>query len=295
MVTIIRVLKLAVLVLLALAMTVTSWLHMLGWGVERSLLNPAYYRGLLKAVDIPGHLRSQVSAQVGEGEEMPEEMRGVLLDGLDAALDPEWLSEQLLLALDDIIPYVKGERATMTAVLDLTVPKARFQQAVAGWETTGPDMMGAEDPVEGLLQGFPDQFSLAELTGEIPPEIFDHLAVFQRGRRIFLIAPYFLLGGFLVLQCLLAGPTGGAKWFGATALLAGLFFAAGLLIGGRVFAASSLFIPAGLPIEPTELQGAVDLTLRCFSRLPLTYALGGLLLLAGGIVLGRMRGGTVPA
>ncbi len=268
-------LKILGLILTSIILVITGWVYQAGMGMERTVFNTDYYRSLFQDVGLPPFLYqglqelgipSAAGARGSTGTTREDVTPGEA--ALMEAFSEEWMQEQFLIVIDDILAVLDGEQESLTGAIDLREVKERLRHA--------PD---AE--LQAFAADWPDQLLLQDVIGtETGAWNQFQKAIFplQQARRIFRFAPYIVFA-FLFLFCLLmAGFAGALKWFGAAALVSGIPFWMILQAGGSLIAA--LFPPE----ITNEMQPVLRHIVTSISAVSLVYAGAGLALLVVGIM-----------
>lgn len=308
-----KVLNILVLLLVFLLSITVGILYLAGMGVERTILNPDFFDRLISDQEIPKHLNTMIremrelplELEEDEGEEMPPAIAKVLMGGLADALSIDFLDHNLRIVVRDVLGFVRGDQPALAAVIDLEGAKERLRDGfVSGLEELpeedkqmfmddmdGAPAMSCDEIADMMLAeiDIPDSLNLAEMADEVlTPEHLETIAQFQTYRGYALVIPYLVLGVCLVLCLLLAGIAGGLKWFGLAALVAGTAVATGLTLAMTFIVVPFLAAPdlaQELPLDPGILLGVVEYTVGEMRTIPIIYAVAGLALIVGGVVL----------
>lgn len=332
-----RGLKIFLLFLLAILLFANSWIYLAWIGVERTALNSGYYRDLIVETGFTRIVHRELQAALpnmildtlvnsiirnmfeenleaeGENEEREELIKklkaelektlrlrlSLVFSPLFNTFDPVWAEEQLLLAIEDILDLVKGDKDKLTTVIDISTKKMELKQKLIGGLQALPEEKLEEMAIEPediemmvaqivTVLDIPDQLILAEYAADLPAEADEAFTSLQVFRRLFGFWPYLIFALLLFLFLFLAGASGGLKWFGTVTFLCGAFFIIGLqavrLAYSAQFPKASVIVMADLPLPPELLHNVVSLTLSRVTAPPAAFAAAGLFFLAGGFL-----------
>lgn len=285
-----KALKLSSVILLSIMMVLTGWFYLTGLSAERTMLNRTYYQNLAHETgfiaeahqELKGALSSLVVEVVTselerEAEvELTAEEREIIHGGLDLitlamaeVFYEEWLEDHFLLITDDVLDLLNGEKQDLTSVINISEGKDRMEEKlIASLEILPADLRDKLNipvaHVELIVDrfmgeiAFPEEFQLAYLMERGGDSVSEDVEIvvsnLQNVRRLYRYLPPVFFPIFLLLFILLAGPAGGLKWFGATAL----FISSTFFVGIRLV--QSVFIPvlfSGNEVDLTLSPGLI--------------------------------------
>ncbi len=321
-----KVLKIFALILILLFTVISGWIYMSWMGMERTFLNHSYYRDIVSSEVIFPDMVDTVLHNVyfsegcpccaGNDEDMqlPPDMQeealeefNIITNAFHAAFPEEWLEEQYLLVVDDVLALVRGEQESVTVTIDLQDRKERFRDEIINQmekhlsdEETGNIEATREEleTLAGVLSeemDLPEQIEVADITEHVlNPQAEQAIYNTQIFRQNFFLF-YFAFVLFIALNFLLAGISGGLKWFGAAALIAGSTFLGGIYLF-RIMVFEPLVTNFGLwiPIEPAVISSISTQTLHVMSVVPLVFVAFGLVSLVAGIVVAKKQKADTP-
>jgi len=310
-VSFIKAFKIIVLVILSVVMFVVSTAFFVGQGVERTALNRSFYEGLVREKGLAAYVHSeiekvisddlvkQIEESLGTGEEMPEFAKEVavsLTQKVADIFDEQWLADNCLTAIDDVLAVVEGKQQELSASIDMAEQKEELLQFKAQQITKTLNEMGLEIPQEEIGQiaeqfmaEVPDKIYLSELIGEgIPDDVKITFGYIRIARWYFSFLPYIFFTVFLALCLLLAGVFGGMKWFGANLLAPGALFLTGVQVIPRIILKPLLIdikITEFITLDPDKAFDYAMYTINRFSLVPFIFVIAGIVLIALGIIL----------
>lgn len=316
-----KILKTLALVVLFIIFVVAGGIFLLGKGIEATLLQTSFYEKIVREAEVAPVLTDAIlegiEDQAGsEFEQLPaenrEEMQRILEDSFSRALTEEWAEETLLMVIDDVLSYVKGEQDELTAVIDLSERKAIIQENIqaetqaeveaeverqiqqreipAGMEDRARSQLEAEispridTAVSGMMNNIPDAISLAQLLEAKgnSQEIKAAVNRFQQTYGYFDVISYAVLIVLAGLMLVLAGFFGGLKWVGTGMIVTGL------LRFGTLFGAEqslpAIINNAAPGLKTEKLNILIDPLFTQMYNITWIYAGIGLLLLLVGII-----------
>lgn len=305
--------KILALLFIAALLVLNGWFYLAGMVVEHTILSSDYYRKLNQKIGFVDQIYDAALAEMKEelSAEIPpgtaEKIREKFLESFDEifldAFPREWFEDNLLFALDDCLSFIKGEEDVLTFVFDQRENKMRLEETLR----TIPDQLALDFPkdsepplefgidvaIEGIMQELElqnNQVTLAELLEEdlSSPETMETIDWLQFYRRIVLRLPYLIWAIFLVLNCLLAGFSGGLKWFGAAAVFAGSTLLVPLQLFRFMFTSGfRAMVETDLPLSAETFVSATAYTFSRASLISVSFAIIGLFFLAAGIIIGK--------
>lgn len=288
-----KFLKILLLIILSLFMVLFSILFMANLALERTVLNFDHYKNVTEEFNLFTQIHENVEAELIPEEVDPDEMQEeekAMFDVLREVFEPQWLQEQTLIVLEDVLTYTKGETEELTATIDFSDRKVILEEKIA--ETIvaqeGLPLQEAQEAAEDIAKDIelPEDIVLSEM---IPEEAQGVLDIVILVRTYSVVVSIAVLAFLLILMLLLGGFTGGLKWFGTSMLIPGIVllialigFNSTLTIG---FARNFVDIPTGFTFAIDVLK----YTLRQMLVIPLVYSSTGLILIILGAVLGKKK------
>ena len=312
-----KVLKIFALILILLFTVISGWVYMAWMVTEITFLNPSYYRDIVSSESIFPDMMDTVLHNVyfsegcaccaGNDENIPQspdmqeealEEYNIITNAFHAAFHEEWLEEQYLLVVDDILAMVRGEQESVTVTIDLQDSKERFRDEIVNQmekqlaDEKADNFEASPEELETLAgaltedMDLPKQIEVAEITEHVlNPQLEQAIYNTQIFRQYFFLF-YFAFVLFFALNYFLAGISGGLKWFGAAALFAGSTFLGGIyLFRIMVFEPLVDYYGFWVPIEPAVISSMSTQTLHVMSAIPLVFVAFGLVSLVAGVVL----------
>ncbi len=304
------VLKVFLLVLLSLLLIIGGWLYLAAMGTETTLLDTDYYRNILHETELTSIIYSEIEYILPEllfadkaadedydhedEEGLMQDRMGIILRAFTTAYDSLWLEEQLLTIIDDVLAMIKGEKPGLTASIDLENRREQFLNEITAELDKLPaetrEILDITDEDIALMWdelGLPAQLMVGDLIeGNIPNEELQRAISIQRlSRFIFFYLSYALFAVFLLFFFLLAGVSGGFKWFGASVL----FFSSTFLVGLQVLRlllteVAIASIPDYISFPTGMFQTAINYTITRISIVPLICLAIGLVFLIIGMI-----------
>ena len=293
----------------------------MAWMVtEKTFLNPSYHRDIVTDEIIFSNIMDTMLHNVyfsdgcacctNDDGDIPlspsiqeQELKetNIIANAFHTAFHEEWLEEQYLLIVDDILAMVKGEQESVAGKIDVQDNKERFREEII--EQTEKHLSEEVDKIESIPEDFetlavalsdvmdlPEQLEVANTTEQfLTPQMEKAIYNIQIFRQYFFLF-YFAFVLFFVLSYLLAGKFGGLKWFGAAVLFAGLTFLGGIyLFRMMVFDPFVDLYHNWVPLEPAVISSLSSQTIHAMSIIPLLFGAFGLALLVGGIVAAKKQ------
>lgn len=303
-----KIFKRIVAVLALVMLVFAGWVYMASMGVERTALNSNYYRELVNEKEVIYHVHgilqenikenitdemsaaeeaTEIPEDIEEKEaEVPEEFLELVFDSLGKAFDSEWLEEQAIIAIDDMLAFIKREQESPTAVIGLEDVKERFRQILIDRSDElgelGINEQGEppEETVDEILKemDMPDQIALAEIVGE--SELIENIIPrIQTYRFYFLFVSYIIFALLLGLVSYTKGLSQGIKWFGITVFASGLTFLIGIHIARAVYLTPLISGVEDFVLDPEVSSAVVRYTILRMSTVPIIFSGLGLVLL----------------
>jgi len=305
--------KIFLLVLLSLLMIIGGWLYLAAMGVETTLLNTDYYRNIFRKTELPSLIYNEMEHILPEilhadmaaaenieytGEEgLIDDRMGIILRAFTTAYDSVWLEEQLIIIIDDLLATVKGEKSGVSAFIDFEKGREQFFTEINTELDKLPaetrEMLDITDEEIAKLwgeSGLPAQIMIGDLIEEnIPNEELQRVISIQRlSRFLFFYLSYALFALFLLFFCLLAGVSGGFKWFGSSVLFFSSTFLVGLQILRLLLAEVAIAnIPDYIAFSTAIFQTTINYTITRMSLVPLICLAVGLAFLIMGMIANK--------
>ncbi|MFO7952180.1 MAG: hypothetical protein R6U91_05180 [Bacillota bacterium] len=321
-----RGLKKILLLLISVIVIITGWVYLAGLCIENTMLSSSYYHDMMEETELASSLHAELKETLPDmiAKEMTTEMEKQLdntevsdfeqevtrtmlelfTKALADTFDEDRFEDQLLLVIDDLIAFIKGEQQELTATIDIKENKEDIREKMtARIENLPPPVKERMEIPDNQTEKFvdeiltkmnlPDQIHLNEIireeNGELANELEQSISTVQSFRGIYLYLPYITFALMLMSCILLAGLSSGLKWFGA----ATIFFSATFLLGIHLFPEiiEQLVLPSlesELPLNEEMHQTFFVYTLNNVTLLPLISGAVGLVLLLGGWLSGAL-------
>jgi len=312
----VKTLKLIVLILLTIVFIVYGMGFMMYSGINKTLLDQQYYRSVVGdygiSATVHGELENMIPPIVREGltggspVTDPKEKAAVdtqvalISTAITDALDEAWIEEQTVMVTDDVVDLLNGEKASLSAVIELKGKLNEIEQNIAtGLEKlTDAELfamfgaprayvpMIAEQIVDTL--GLPESLVIADVVDEMAPGTLD-MVVGYLGTMdtLFGILFWGVIIVFLVL-CIVFWKVGrGLQWFGVSIVLTGGIFL-GLISYISNFSNMERLSGAdleSLPLDSSTLQNIISFTFSEMKLMPILFLVGGIVLFFLGLVV----------
>lgn len=286
-----KILKIFLLILLSIFTILFSLVFMLNLGLERTLLNIDHYRSITHEFDlfdqIHENLEEELIPQEVPEEEIDEEGQE-MLNIIREVFEPQWLQEQTLMVLEDVLTYTKGQSEELTSEIDLTERKELIESKIAETIAQQEDVpMGeAQEMAQEVIAEIelPENIVLSEILPEEAEGIIDTVILV---RSYSVIASIAILVLVLLFMLLFGGLSGGLKWFGASMLIPGSV----LLVALIGFNSSiNINLVRNFVDIPTGFAFIIDVlryTIRQIYLIPGLYSATGLILIVLGSIIGK--------
>ena len=311
-----KTLKLIVLILLTIVFIVYGMGFMMYSGINKTLLDQQYYRSVVGDYEISamvhGELKTMIPPIVREGltggspvtdpkkKAAVDTQVALISTAITDALDESWIEEQSVMVTDDVVDLLNGEKASLSAVIELKGKLDEIEQNIAiGLDKlTDAELfamfgaprayipMLAEQIVDTL--GLPESLVIADVVGEMAPGTLD-MVIGYLGTMdtLFGILFWVVIIVFLVL-CLLFWKVGrGLQWFGVSTVLTG-----GMFLGLTSYLSnySNMERLSGadlesLPLDSSTLQNIISFTFSEMNLMPILFLVGGVVLFFLGLVV----------
>lgn len=311
-----KTLKIIVLTLLTIVFILYGMGFMMYRGIDKTLLDQQYYRTVVGEYEIAstvhGMLGDMIPPIVRDGltggsavtdatqKAAVDKQVDLISTAIIDALDEAWIEEQAVMVSDDVVDLLNGEKASLSAVIELKGKLAEIEQNIAiGLDKLSDaelfGMFGAPrayipmiaEQIVGKL-GLPESLVIADLADEMASDTLEMVRGYLGTMdAIFGILVWVVIIVFLVL-CLLFWKVGkGLLWFGATTALTG-----GLFLGFISYVSnfSTLERLAGddlssLPLDSSTLQNIIGFTFSEMKLMPILFLIGGVVLFFLGLVI----------
>lgn len=294
-------LKLMLLIFIFILLVATGWAFQVGISAERTIMSSSFYRDMISRTELVPYIHAALQEQLYSeiSAVMPGNLATVVTTVLMTVFDEQWVGEQTLVVVDDLLGYLKGRQGDFEAVIDLRDKKEQLRLGIRGALDMIPrqvimmmgfDPLDLEEMAAGLINELPmpDEIKVKHIiTGqEERGNIYNSLDQFKRIRilYLYLLYPVFLFLFFLASK--LTGVAGACKWFGGAALISGVTLSLVLQLVRSYYLLPllSAIVPGWLP-EPELLLPAARFAVDNSAAFSLYYTLGGLLLmLTGGLL-----------
>ena len=309
-------LKIVVLALLTIVFILYGIGFMLYSGINKTLLDQRYYRTVVGEYEIASTVHDLLkdmippcvrggltggSAVTDAKEKAAVDKQVTLISGaITDALDEAWIEEQTVMVTDDVVDLLNGEKASLSAVIELKGKLSEIEQNIAiGLEKLSDielfAMFGAPrayipviaDQIVGKL-GLPESLVISDLVDEMAPGSLEtatrYLGIMD---GIFGILVWVVLVIFLVLCLLFWKVSKGLLWFGfSTALSGGLFLGLIRYISNlktiERLAGADL---GSLPLDSSTLQSIIRFTFSEMNVMPILFLVGGFVICILGLVI----------
>ncbi len=295
-----KFLKIFLLVILAIFFIFFSFVYMLGVGVDRTLLNIDYYENIVEEYNIFENLHQNLRDEfLVETQESPVDKETKLVnEALVKTFSPEWIEEQSLIILEDVILYVKGDKEEIDTKINLSEKEDKYKEAlIQGFsdldyinndiEGLNPEALASEILAE--MDFMQEDIYIGEVVEEEAPEIMEFLDSAKMIRGYFPIIAYVTMGIVLVIMCLLATLPGGFNWYGASMLIAGAKLFAILFLSNHFINSSMIQEVGDIPLEAGVVASVISRTTSQIMVIPLVYGAIGILLIIIGTLLKKAK------
>ncbi len=293
--------KILLLVIIFVLLVAVGWVFQIGISAERTIMNDSFYRDMISRAELSPYIHAALQEQLYSevSAVLPDNLAKVVTRVLVTVFDEQWVEEQTLVIVDDLLLYIKGHQGDLNAVIDLRDKKEQLKSGITGVLDLIPrqvvmmmgfDPLDLEEMAAGLINELPmpDELSVKQiLAGQAEGgSIYNSLDQFKRARFLYLFLPYplFVLLSFLAYK--LAGAAGACKWFGGAALISGVILSLSLQLGRSYYLLPllSAIVPGWLP-EPELLLPAARFAVDSAAAVSIYYTLVGLILmLTGGLL-----------
>gem|GEM_PF-5222073 len=273
---------------------------MLGVGVDRTLLNIDYYENIVEEYNIFENLHQNLRDEfLVETQESPVDKETKLVnEALVKTFSPEWIEEQSLIILEDVILYVKGDKEEIDTKINLSEKEDKYKEAlIQGFsdldyinndiEGLNPEALASEILAE--MDFMQEDIYIGEVVEEEAPEIMEFLDSAKMIRGYFPIIAYVTMGIVLVIMCLLATLPGGFNWYGASMLIAGAKLFAILFLSNHFINSSMIQEVGDIPLEAGVVASVISRTTSQIMVIPLVYGAIGILLIIIGTLLKKAK------
>ncbi len=294
--------KTILLIIIFLLLIPVGWAFQAGLTAEHTVLNSDYYHDLLNQTDITGDFHGMLEDRLFRdiSDQLPENLANVVKAVMITVFDEEWLGEQILIIIDDLLLYIKGEQPSVQAVIDLREKKRKLADTLERSIAVLPDqllyMMGfdpqaLENSVMMIVDEMPlpDQVYVEELLAAegTYPNVLTSLAKIRQFRILYAyLAPAALIL-LLLLNYLLAGAARAFKWFGAAVITAGIsYFLALQTVMPLILGPLKTALNAESLLRPETVATVVAFSAARVTVIPLYFSLAGLLIALVGLVIG---------
>ena len=309
-------LKLIVLILLTIVFIVYGMAFMMYSGINKTLLDGQYYRSVVGdygiSAAVHGQLKTMIPPIVREGltggsavtdpiqKAAVDKQVAIISTAITDALDESWIEEQAVMVTDDVVSLLNGEKASLSAVIELKGKLSEIEKNIAtGLEKLSDvelfAMFGAPrayipmiaEQIVGKL-GLPESLVIADLVDDMSPGTLDMVTGYLGiADSVFGIILWAVIIVFLLL-CMVFWKVGrGLQWFGVSTVLAG-----GLFLGLLQYISNFKTIEslsgadlASLPLDSSALQNIIRFTFSEMKLMPILFLVVGVVVFALGLVV----------
>lgn len=283
------------LVVLFIVVIACSLAIQAGLALEKTALNPDYYRSLLGDPGLQQSIYSHLWQGITGQEKLPGDDSAVY-QAFCRSFDEQWLSKQLDQAITGALHFIKGAEQQLTITLDIAEQKEAFRRELL--RLVGqPETSALAASLEAFLREdiVPDRYLLISIESPdaLDPQLSQSLAALQQARLWFKFVPYLTYGLLLLLALSWGGFESGLKWYGG-----------GILTSGVIFALGSALLPETVLIQPLVQKSTLlktiftahpDLVVKAIASAQgtllhsaLLQAAVGLVIIGAGFVVGRI-------
>ena len=304
-----KTLKLIVLILLTIVFIVYGMGFMMYSGINKTLLDQQYYRSVVGdygiSAAVHGELETMIPPIVREGltdgSPVTDPKKKAVVDiqvalistAITDALDETWIEEQAVMVTDDVVDLLNGEKASLSAVIELRGKLDEIEQNIAtGLEKLTDaelfEMFGAPRAYIPMIAeqivttlGLPESLVIADMVDEMAPGTLDMVTGYLGTMdTLFGILFWVVIIVFLML-CIVFWKVGrGLQWFGVSTVLTGGIFL-GLISYLSNFSNMESLSGAdleSLPFDSSILQNIISFTFSEMKLMPILFLVGGVVL-----------------
>ena len=308
--------KFIVLILLTVVFIAYGIGFMTYRGINNTLLDQQYYRSVVGDYEMSAIVHGQLSEMIPPivrdgltgGSPVTDPMKKAAVDSqveliskaITDAMDEAWIEEQAVMVTDDVASLLNGEKASLSAVIDLKSKLEEIKQNIASSLEEFSDaelfaIFGAPRAYIPMISeqivselGLPESLVIADLVDTMAPGILDMgTGYLETMNTIFGPLAWVIIIVFLML-CMLFWKVGkGLQWFGVSIILTGGIFLSVINYFSNLSRVENL---AGatlesLPISTATLQSIVKFTFSEMNLMPILFLLGGVVLFILGLVV----------
>jgi hypothetical protein len=312
----VKKIKLIVLILLTVVFIVYGIGFMTYSGINNTLLDQQYYRSVVGDYNISAIVHGELSDMIPPivrdgltgGSPVTDPMKKAAVDSqveliskaITDALDEAWIEDQAVMVTDDVVSLLNGEKATLSAVIDLNSKLDEIEQNIATSleEFSDAELFAifgaprayiptiAEQIVSQL--GLPESLVIADLVDTTSPGILEmSTGYLETLNSVFGFLAWIIILVFLIL-CMLFWKVGkGLQWFGISTILTGGIFLGIINYFSDLSRTENLTGATleSLPISTSTLQSIIKFTFSEMNLLPVLFLVGGIVLFILGIVI----------
>lgn len=289
-------------------------------GLNSTVMTQQYHRSVVREYGIPRLVHGELSQMIPEvvrdgltgGNPVTDPAQRAAVDGqvelisnaITDALDESWIEEQVVLVTDDVVTLLRGERNTLTAVVDISGKLGEIEQNIAiGLETFSDAelmaMFGAPrayipaiaEQIVGQL-GLPESLVLSDLVDDMAPGTIEMIQEYLGTLNMtFGILFWVVFIVFLVLCMLFWRVGAGLQWFGISTALTGGIFLISTMYLSKLSAIENLSGAdfEALPVPSSTVESIVSFTFSKMNQMPIIFIVGGFVLFVVGLLLYRKR------
>ena len=315
-----KALKIIVLALLTCVFIAYGIGFMVYQGIGNTMMNQQYYRSVVQENNISGLVHNEL------GEMIPEIVRDGLTGGnpvtapaqkaaVDAqvslistaitdALDEAWIEQQVLLVTEDVVNLLKGEKRSLSAVIDISSKLTVIEQNIAEGLDAFSDaelmaMFGAprayipmiSEQIVGKL-GLPESLVINDLVEDNAPGTIEMILDYMGAVNTAFGIVFWIVVVVFLLLCILFWKVGsGLQWFGISTALTGGIFLISTMYFSKLSAIESVSGTDldSLPVSSSVIENIVSLTMSKMNQMPIFFIIGGFILFVLGLLIYRKQ------
>jgi len=290
-----------ILVILLLILIVAGWLFQAGRVIESTFMTGDFYRKLFQKVDLTPYAQEMMREELIESVPLtiPDDFMDVITNQLSEVYDRQWLEKELLVIIDDLLLYIKGNRQPPPIHLSLTEKneqiRERIKEAMLNKKQEIPflsifNTSLIDQGIDALVDNIPlpPYYDLNEYFSEkgVTDDIISSVNRFKSFRQFYLYFP-FIAGiiclAFFFYKC---GLVKMLKSYGIGIVIAGITFLLVLLARYPLFLNSmERNMQAEDIMEFTAAVTAIDYAISKSLHIPVFFILFGLIFILAGLLL----------
>ena len=278
-------------IILFVALIICGLITLSGLLLEKTALNPAFYYKLTDDPALHEYIWGLLWQQLTGQEKLPDTDSAVY-SAFRSSFDKQWLTDQLNLAVDRLLGFVRGNENSLIVDIDIKDRKEIFLQELlplAG--QSGLSRLAAS--LAGFLSAevVPDELTLVSMdVTDLDPQPQQNLAALQKYRLWFKFVPYVAYGLLIILFLLWGGFGTGLKWSGLGLIVSGvLFVLVALLLFksglAQYFMENSALLAKILAAQPNLVDKVIITAQGTAARIAAVQAAAGLLIYGAGFIM----------